>query len=63
MESIVKITGALLIALMLTSCVAYDNNYGNGNGAKKLPPGQAKKIYGGSAKDYAPGQVKKNNGY
>lgn len=24
-----------------------------------LPPGQAKKIYGGSAKDYAPGQVKK----
>ena len=29
---------------------------------KKLPPGQAKKIYGGSAKDYAPGQVKKRNG-
>jgi hypothetical protein len=26
---------------------------------KGLPPGQAKKIYGGSAKDYAPGQVKK----
>jgi hypothetical protein len=24
-----------------------------------LPPGQAKKIYGGSARDYAPGQVKK----
>jgi len=24
-----------------------------------LPPGQAKKIYGGSATDYAPGQVKK----
>lgn len=29
---------------------------------KTLPPGQAKKIYGGSAKDYAPGQVKKRNG-
>jgi hypothetical protein len=27
---------------------------------KKLPPGQAKKIYGGSATDYAPGQVKKH---
>ena len=24
-----------------------------------LPPGQAKKIYGGSATDYAPGQMKK----
>jgi len=32
------------------------------NGKKKhLPPGQAKKIYGGSATDYAPGQVKKKN--
>ena len=29
---------------------------------KRLPPGQAKKIYGGKAKDYAPGQVKKRNG-
>ena len=27
-----------------------------------LPPGQAKKIYGGSAKDYAPGQQKKWKG-
>ncbi len=26
---------------------------------KLMPPGQAKKIYGGSAKDYAPGQQKK----
>jgi hypothetical protein len=26
---------------------------------KRLPPGQAKKIYGGNAKDYAPGQQKK----
>jgi hypothetical protein len=30
---------------------------------KNLPPGQAKKIYGGSAKDYAPGQVKKRKGW
>jgi hypothetical protein len=29
---------------------------------KNLPPGQAKKIYGGSATDYAPGQVKKHHG-
>jgi hypothetical protein len=29
---------------------------------KNLPPGQAKKIYGGSATDYVPGQVKKHNG-
>lgn len=29
---------------------------------QNLPPGQAKKVYGGSAKDYAPGQVKKRNG-
>ena len=28
---------------------------------RNLPPGQAKKIYGGSAKDYAPGQ--RNKGY
>ena len=28
---------------------------------KNLPPGQAKKIYGGSAKDYAPGQLKKHH--
>lgn len=27
-----------------------------------LPPGQAKKVYGGSAKDYAPGQQKKKGG-
>ena len=33
------------------------------NNAKGLPPGQAKKIYGGSAKDYAPGQVKKRQRY
>lgn len=30
---------------------------------KSLPPGQAKKIYGGEAKDYAPGQRKKNKYY
>ncbi|MGI8638055.1 MAG: hypothetical protein ACR2KZ_21890 [Segetibacter sp.] len=33
-----------------------------GNNGQWLPPGQAKKIYGGSAKDYAPGQQKKWKG-
>lgn len=55
----IKITGALIVMLMMTSCVVHDH----GNGPKKIPPGQAKKIYGGSAKDYAPGQVKKRGGY
>jgi hypothetical protein len=35
-----------------------DRDYKRRNG-KGLPPGQAKKIYGGKAKDYAPGQQKK----
>lgn len=29
---------------------------------KRMPPGQAKKVYGGEAKDYAPGQQKKWKG-
>jgi len=36
--------------------VGRKHNHGNG---QWLPPGQAKKIYGGSARDYAPGQQKK----
>src|SRR5215210_38243 len=31
--------------------------------ARRLPPGLANKIYGGEARDYAPGQQKKRNGY
>ncbi|BAP31802.1 uncharacterized protein CHSO_2765 [Chryseobacterium sp. StRB126] len=61
MKNLIKITGVLVVISMLTSCVAYDN--GGYYQTKKLPPGQAKKIYGGSAKDYAPGQVKKRGGY
>ena len=40
-----------------TNQVYYPNN-----NERRLPPGQAKKIYGGSAKDYAPGQLKKRSG-
>lgn len=60
MKSVMKIVSICVVVFMLASCVAYDNG---GYQAKRLPPGQAKKIYGGSAKDYAPGQVKKRNGY
>lgn len=40
-----------------------DYGYGNYPNRRNLPPGQAKKVYGGRAKDYAPGQVKKRGGY
>ncbi|WP_347218970.1 quinol oxidase subunit 4 [Chryseobacterium sp.] len=59
MKSMFKIAGAFVVMCMLSSCVVHDH----GNGPKKIPPGQAKKIYGGNAKDYAPGQVKKRGGY
>ncbi|MCW3108723.1 MAG: hypothetical protein JWQ09_3229 [Segetibacter sp.] len=36
-----------------------DGRMNRRNNGEWLPPGQAKKIYGGSAKDYAPGQQKK----
>lgn len=36
----------------------YQRRSRKGNG-RWLPPGQAKKVYGGSATDYAPGQQKK----
>lgn len=39
------------------------NRVYTGTRRRSLPPGQAKKIYGGSAKDYAPGQVKKEKRY
>lgn len=31
----------------------------NNNNGKRIPPGQAKKIFGGNARDYAPGHQKK----
>lgn len=35
--------------------------YSRTNNSRWLPPGQAKKIYGGSARDYAPGHNKNKN--
>jgi hypothetical protein len=38
----------------------YERRRETRNGDRKwMPPGQAKKVYGGSARDYAPGQQKK----
>ncbi|MBP1163744.1 MULTISPECIES: quinol oxidase subunit 4 [unclassified Chryseobacterium] len=59
MKNLIKITGVLIVMLMLSSCVVHDN----GARGNTIPPGQAKKVFGGSAKDYAPGQVKKRSGY
>ncbi len=36
-----------------------DRRHSSRKNGKLLPPGQAKKVYGGSATDYAPGQQKK----
>gem|GEM_PF-3033698 len=36
-----------------------DGVYTGRRSRRSLPPGQAKKIYGGSARDYAPGQEKR----
>jgi hypothetical protein len=55
MKGLMTIIGMVGISsMMLVSCVVHDHN-----GRRPMPPGQAKKIYGGGAKDYAPGQVKK----
>jgi hypothetical protein len=54
----------LATILVMSSCnrhttIVSSNGAANG---KPLPPGQAKKRYGGTATDYAPGQVKKKGG-
>ncbi len=49
----------LLFAVSLSNCSIQTRSNKSTYKAKKLPPGQAKKIYGGkSAKKYAPGQNK-----
>ncbi|AYN02262.1 hypothetical protein EAG08_19895 [Chryseobacterium sp. 3008163] len=56
MKGLVKIIGMVgVVSMMLVSCVVHDHH-----GRRPIPPGHAKKIYGGgSAKHYAPGQMKK----
>lgn len=49
----------LLLAVSFSGCTIHTRTAQTTYKAKKLPPGQAKKIYGGkSAKRYAPGQNK-----
>ncbi|SDW18608.1 hypothetical protein [Flavobacterium degerlachei] len=49
----------LLFTVSLSNCSITTGTSKSTYKAKKLPPGQAKKIYGGkSAKKYAPGQNK-----
>lgn len=49
----------LLFAVSFSGCTIHTGTTQTTYKAKKLPPGQAKKIYGGkSAKRYAPGQNK-----
>ncbi|MGA9637170.1 hypothetical protein [Flavobacterium sp.] len=61
LSKISKITISLLTILAifsLSNCSVHTTN-GTSLKQKELPPGQAKKIYGGkSAKQYAPGQNK-----
>ncbi len=45
-----KIVAAGVIAIALSSCVVHE---------RRMPPGHAKRVYGGSARYYAPGHVKK----
>lgn len=55
MKGLLKIIAvAGVVGTMLISCVVHDHH-----GRRPMPPGHAKKIYGGSAKHYAPGQMKK----
>jgi hypothetical protein len=49
----------ILFAVSFSSCSVYTGTSRSTYKAKRLPPGQAKKIYGGkSAKRYAPGHNK-----
>lgn len=55
MNGLIKMLGVVSLTLMLSSCTVQEYHHGR----RGLPPGQAKKVYGGSARYYAPGQVKK----
>ncbi|MEO8516356.1 MAG: quinol oxidase subunit 4 [Flavobacterium sp.] len=55
---IIFILSICLLSLTFTSCVVHRTVVVK---ERRLPPGQAKKVYGGSARDYAPGQRKKHH--
>lgn len=67
MKPVVRTLGISLFAALLftlASCSRRSTIVVSSGTAQRtnLPPGQAKKVYGGSAKDYAPGQQKKKGG-
>lgn len=49
-----KIVGAGVVMLMLSSCVVHEHH------VRRMPPGHAKKVYGGSARYYALARLKKS---
>ena len=53
---VIFVLSFILLSFAFTGCVVHRSVVVR---EKRLPPGQAKKIYGGSARDYAPGQRKK----
>lgn len=53
MKGLTKMAGVVTVLFMMSSCVVHDQH------ARRVPPGHAKKMYGGSARYYAPGHVKK----
>lgn len=66
MKNLKLILAFALIAVFLGSCATTHNSprykvERKVAAGKKIPPGQAKKVFGGETKDYAPGQVKKRN--
>ncbi|MET3036381.1 hypothetical protein ABXT08_09780 [Chryseobacterium sp. NRRL B-14859] len=48
-----KTIGVGVVLMMLSSCVVHEPH------GRRVPPGHAKRVYGGSARYYAPGRVKK----
>lgn len=50
-----KVFGVVMVFMFLTSCVVSTHPH---HGRRSMPPGHAKKYYGGSARDYAPGHNK-----
>ncbi|AZA50043.1 hypothetical protein EG346_18480 [Chryseobacterium carnipullorum] len=53
MKGLIKMAGVVTVLFMMSSCVVHDQH------VRRVPPGHAKRMYGGSARYYAPGQVKK----
>ncbi|WP_293915049.1 MULTISPECIES: quinol oxidase subunit 4 [unclassified Sphingobacterium] len=57
-KTILYVSALVFVLGTLGSCATH-HSQGRGNGG--MPPGQAKKVYGKkSAKEFAPGQQKKN---